>query len=212
MRGEDHGLGLAQAPDQAPHLDDLVGIEAGGGLIEHQDLGVVQQGGRESHALAVALRELADRAGEHPADAAGVHHHRQATTARVEVEAAHLRHEAQVILDQHVVVERRVLRQIADPFLHRQWLLDHVESGHRRGARTRQEVADHDLDRGGLAGPVGTEQAHHLAARESRTRCPSGHASRRRIFRFLGVRSSVSVDQRERKSHAPWRVKDGLNS
>jgi len=41
--------------DEIPRLDDLLRIEAGGGFIEDQDLGVVDDRLRESHALPVSF-------------------------------------------------------------------------------------------------------------------------------------------------------------
>jgi hypothetical protein len=44
MRGEQDGVGFAQLLDQLAHLPDLPGIQADGGLVEDQDVGVVQDG------------------------------------------------------------------------------------------------------------------------------------------------------------------------
>ena len=53
------GEGLEELAD----FDDLLGVEAGGGLIEDEDIGVVDDGLGDSDALAVAFGELADQLG-----------------------------------------------------------------------------------------------------------------------------------------------------
>ena len=58
-----------EALDQLAGLDDLLGVEAGGRLVEDQHVGVVQDGLGEADALAVALGELADELPAHVADA-----------------------------------------------------------------------------------------------------------------------------------------------
>ena len=60
--------------DQFAGLDDLFGVEAGGGLVEHQHVGVVNDGLRQAHALAVALGELADQLVAHVAERATFGH------------------------------------------------------------------------------------------------------------------------------------------
>ena len=46
---------------QLADFDDLLGVEAGGGLVEDQDIGVVDDGLRQADALAVAFGKLADQ-------------------------------------------------------------------------------------------------------------------------------------------------------
>ena len=45
----------AQSLDQVPDLDDLPGVQAHGGLVQDDDLGVAQQGLGDAHPLPVAL-------------------------------------------------------------------------------------------------------------------------------------------------------------
>src|SRR5271165_2441882 len=56
-----NSLGPAQVPDQRPYPANLVGIEAAGGLVHDQDLGVMKQRLGHRDPLPIALRELADR-------------------------------------------------------------------------------------------------------------------------------------------------------
>src|SRR5271157_4996566 len=54
-------LGLAQVPDQRPNPANLVRIEAAGGLVHDQDLGVMKQRLGHRDPLPIALRKFADR-------------------------------------------------------------------------------------------------------------------------------------------------------
>ena len=69
---EDDGVVAGEAVDQLADFDDLLGIEAGGGLVEDQDVGVVDDRLGEADALAVALGELADQLVADVADGAAL--------------------------------------------------------------------------------------------------------------------------------------------
>ena len=58
--GKNNGVVAGQAFDQLAGFEDLVRIEAGGGLVQHQDVGIVQNRLSQADALAVAFGELAD--------------------------------------------------------------------------------------------------------------------------------------------------------
>ena len=58
---EDDGVVAGERLDEVARLVDLLGIEAGGGLVEDQHVGVVDDGLGEADALAVALGELAEQ-------------------------------------------------------------------------------------------------------------------------------------------------------
>jgi hypothetical protein len=64
VRGEHDGVVPAQALDQLAGLDDLFGVEAGRGLVQDQDVRVVEDGLGQPHALPVALRQLPGFFGE----------------------------------------------------------------------------------------------------------------------------------------------------
>ena len=59
VRAEDDGVIAGEAADEVARLDDLLGVEAGGRLVEDQHFRVVDERLREADALPVALRELA---------------------------------------------------------------------------------------------------------------------------------------------------------
>ena len=58
---QDDGVVARQAANQLAGFIDLLGVEAGGRLVENQDVGVVDDGLRQSDALPVALGKLADQ-------------------------------------------------------------------------------------------------------------------------------------------------------
>ena len=62
MGAQNDGVLAGQRLQQLADLDDLLGVEAGGRLVQNQDVGVVDDGLGQAHALPVALGELADEA------------------------------------------------------------------------------------------------------------------------------------------------------
>ena len=65
---ENDGVVAGEVLQQLADFDDLLGVEAGSGLIEDQHIGVVDDGLRQADALAVAFGKLADelRCGRRP--------------------------------------------------------------------------------------------------------------------------------------------------
>ena len=58
---EDDGVIAGEGREQLADLDDLLGIETAGRLVEDQDVGVVDDGLGDADALAVAFGQLADQ-------------------------------------------------------------------------------------------------------------------------------------------------------
>ena len=61
VRAENDRVVARQALDQRPGLDDLLRVQAGGGLVQNQDVGIVDDRLRQSDALPVAFGKLADQ-------------------------------------------------------------------------------------------------------------------------------------------------------
>jgi len=80
-------------------------------------------------------------------------------------DAAQLADEVKEVDDHHVVVERRVLRQVADLPLRCEGIVRHCDAADQRRARRGSEVAGQHLHRRRLAGAVRAEEADDLAAR-----------------------------------------------
>src|SRR5262249_54275020 len=71
--------------------------------------------------------------------------------------------EVEVLEDGHVLVERRVLGQVADVPPYREAVGVNVVPGHLRAPGRGREEGGQDLHGRGLAGTVGPEEAEHLA-------------------------------------------------
>ncbi len=161
-RDEDRAL-TRHRVDQHAHRVFLVGIEAVGGLVEHQHRRIVQDRLRQAHAAAKTFRERADGLLEHVFQFQPHHHFVETAKRHVAIEAAHADHENEELADGHLAVARRTFGQVAKRALGREGLLAHVVTAHaRRTRRRREEARDHAHGRG-LAGAVGTKQAEHLA-------------------------------------------------
>ena len=62
---ENNGVLLSQLADEGTHLQNLLGVQAHGGLIQNQHLGEAQQRLGQAHTLAIALGQVADEAAQH---------------------------------------------------------------------------------------------------------------------------------------------------
>ena len=60
VRAQDDGVIARKAFDQVARLVDLLGVKAGGGLVEDQDIWIVNDGLRKAHALPIPFGELAE--------------------------------------------------------------------------------------------------------------------------------------------------------
>src|ERR1700692_5143812 len=103
-----------QPADQLARLVYLCGIETAGGLVENQDIGIVDDGLGEPHALAIPFRKLADKLGLHIRDGAAL---ANLVPARDEALAGHaleLTDESEILSHLHLGLQRRRLRQVAD--------------------------------------------------------------------------------------------------
>lgn len=149
----------AQPVDQGPQLLAHLGVESDRGLVEQQQSGLVNQRASDQQPPAHAPRQLVDLRVAAVAELGDLHgpvHGGPALGARHAVEVGE--HE-QVLFDR----ERHV--QVVE-------LGDHAALGPGLLGLARERVSEHfdvaligdhlggeDLHRGGLAGPVGTQQA-----------------------------------------------------
>ena len=148
--------------DLVPELAPRLGVDAGGGLVEQQQLGLGQDAGAERQALLPAARQLPASCRSRPCRP------RRSMAARASLrrigEAVDARDELQVLQDRQVLVEAEALRHVADVALDLLALRADVVAERRAAAAVgRQQPAQH-AQRGGLAGAVGAEEAVDLAA------------------------------------------------
>ena len=91
--------------------------------------------------------------------------------ARHAVDAAE---EAQILLDRKVAVEREFLRHVADMFAHPFGITRDVDAGDEYAPGGRPQQAAENADRGRLAGAVGAEKPHDLAAPDAKAHVIDG--------------------------------------
>src|SRR5208337_4417371 len=106
-------LGLAQVPDQRPNPANLVRIEAAGGLVHDQDLGVMKQRLGHRDPLPIALRKFADRLVGHGIQCTLADDGIDTTVQLGPPEAAGFAEKLEQAQRRHVGVERAVLGQVA---------------------------------------------------------------------------------------------------
>ena len=163
VRADQDGHAVFGEPvDLVPELAPGLRVDAGGGLVEQQQLGLVQDGRGQRQALLPAARE---RAGElvlavgeaQPLERLG---HPLAAS----VHGVDAGDEVEVLLDAEILVEAEALGHVADLALDRPRLLDDVVAEAGAAAPVgRQQAAQH-ADGRGLAAAVGAEEAADLAA------------------------------------------------
>jgi hypothetical protein len=161
--GEKDRLGLAHAADEVADLVFLIRIEAVGGLVEDEHLGIVDDRLRETGAVAIPFREgvdalVADRFEEggldRPVDR-GLDFRGRNT--------AHLRGEPEEGLDRHVGVKRSGLGEIADLRLGLDLVFLNVGAADADAPPRRGEVSGDHSHRGRFAGTVGAEKSEDFS-------------------------------------------------
>ena len=119
---------------------------------------------RQAHALPVALGQLADRPVVHALDARRSHGRVEPLLPHGTRELAQVGDEGEVVGDEHVTVQRVVLGEVADAAFRLARGVGHGDAVQADGPGVRLDVLGDHAHRGGLAGAVGAEEAHHLAA------------------------------------------------
>jgi len=163
VAGQDDRPFLANLFDEIPDLGDLVWVEAARGLVQNQDVRVVQHGLRQADALAIAFRQLADQLPGHIGQATAAADFLDAPEDAVAAHAVHVGCELEVFEDGHVLVKGCVLREIADVPANLQRLVEDVvpcDLGATRGGRQK---ARQDLHRRGFSGAVWPKKAQDLS-------------------------------------------------
>ena len=114
MGAENDGMVAGQAFDQVAGFVDLFGVEAGGGLVKNQYVGIVNDGLRQADPLPIPFGELAQKLVLHVGHKATVTHIVDALFKLRAGEALELAHEPQIFGRLHLGVERRSFGQIPD--------------------------------------------------------------------------------------------------
>ena len=162
VRGPQHrGAGARDPLDHGARIARHRGIERGGRLVEQQEVRPVQHRLRQSDARLLAGGK---HAALHVAKANQLELGDQLFDALSGIlHAVDPREEAQVLLHGQVAGQRCVHRREVRAGERPRSARRHVDALDRHRARARLEHAEDHVDRGGLAGAVGTEQSHDLA-------------------------------------------------
>ena len=159
VRRQHDGLAeVAQRADRRPRLAAGVGVEAGGRLVEEQQVGVAHEREREVEAAPLPARQRGDEVVAARVELHELDHLVDPPWPRVPA-GVHLEH----LADGEVLLQARVLQHDPHALAHRALAVGGVVAEHRDLAGVAQPVALEDLDGGRLAGAVGAEEAEHLA-------------------------------------------------
>jgi hypothetical protein len=178
-----HPVATRQLDEQPPEVASrATGIDAGGRLVQNQQLGLVHHGDCQRQALAYAQRQ----AGRQGVDALPPGRSASTISSTRPGMSFGLRHAEQACAcnsrfwrTRDFAVERECLRHVADAAAGRP---SHAGPPHDRTARRRPSLAGKQagehLHRRGLAAAVGAEEAEDFTAPDA-----EGHADRRRRSR-----------------------------
>src|SRR5690606_30634493 len=153
-----NGLLLSDVLDQFPDLYELVGVQAGGGLIQDQYLGIVEQGGGQAHPLPIALGELPDLFVGLGIQAGGPDDLLDPAFG----DPICLGVEFQVFPDVHIQIQGVVLRQVADAPLYLPWGSFHIKTVDLCLSAVRFVVGGQNAHQGGFSGSIGPQKTHDL--------------------------------------------------
>ena len=173
---QDNRVVAAQVFDEGAAFNNLLGVQAHGGLVQNEHRGVANQGLGNAHALLVALGQVADKPVK---DVLNLHQPADFLDMLLpgELGLFQLVHKIQVFLYRHIHVQGRQLRQVANHLFHLARLLQGVLARYSHLAGGGGEVACDDVHRGGLASAVGPQEPNNGALLDFKT-----HAVQRQVL------------------------------
>src|SRR5690348_8159410 len=160
-REQDRPAAAMQVEHDVLHRLGIDRIEPREGLVQDDQLRVVQDGGDELHLLLHAPGQLVDASGRPLRETEALEPPARPVARQSPIHSLHLRQECEDVQDAHLAVQPPLLRQVADPFrvlAASRWLAEQPDL-----ARVRLEDVHDHANRGRLAGAVGPEQAVHGA-------------------------------------------------
>ena len=164
VRGDKDGDALLRhLVNQVPELAARDGIDSGGGLVEKEDGRPVQHRAAQRQALLPSARK---RAGNEILLALEIGHLKRPFDAFLKIfrrNAVEPGEESQVFDHLEIVVERELLRHVADVLAHGFRFTANIVSGNLCAAGGGLQQAAEHANGGGLAGAVRPEEAKDLA-------------------------------------------------
>jgi hypothetical protein len=160
LGGEQQGGAVAdQLADDVPEREAAARVQPGGRLVQEQHLGAADQAGAQVEAAAHPARVGLDRAVGGVGELEALQHLVGPPPGLGPWQVVEAADQVEVLPPGEVLVDGRVLAGQPDDRAQRLGVADDVEAGHPGRARVRVEQGGQDPDDGGLAGPVGPEQA-----------------------------------------------------
>ena len=153
---------LSQLPDQFPHFHRLPRIQADRRFIQDQDVRCAAQCLRNTDALTVSLAQVADNPFPDFLQGAQLDNLVHMLPVCFPGHFPQFADKGQVLLHRHFVIQRRLLRQIADHPFAGPRVSQHILSAHPYLAFCRRKIAGHQVQRRGLARAVAAQQTHRL--------------------------------------------------
>ena len=161
QRGAAFGVEAAQELAQPPLADH---VEPDRGLVQVEDLGVVEERSGDVAAHPLAEAQLADRGVEQATEVEQLEELLEVASVAVGGDAVDLLQQLEGVPQGQVPPQRGALSEDhPDPPREVGAADTRLEPGHADLARRRHEDAGEHLDRRGLSRAVGTDVAHHLA-------------------------------------------------
>ena len=164
VRAEDDGFFAADLFYQLPYFDNLVGVEAGGRLVEDEHFGVVDERLRQAHTLPVTLRKFSDFFVFLPLQATHVHHLTNLVFDACLFDALQPGYKIEIIQDGHLLIQRVAFGQVADAFFDLFGVFVNRKFAHTHVARSGVEVGGDGFHGGGFSGTVGSQKSQHFAS------------------------------------------------
>ena len=183
---EDGGALVGQPPDEPPEISARDGVDARRRLVEEDEPRGVDKGAGQGQPLAVAAGQ---RARQLPLPLGQVRHPdhlRDPWRALGPRHLVHARVEAQVLVDAQVVVERELLRHVADDRLDPLRLDDEVDAEDGPAPPGGFEQAAEHAERRGFARPVRPEEAVQLPLPHAQVEVVDRHALAKTTCQLAG--------------------------
>src|SRR4030095_11633396 len=148
--------------EKLPELTARDGIDAGGRLVEHDQLRFVDERARQRELLFHAARQSV---GQPAAKRRELRHVEQLVApAPIVAETVDLGEERDVFVDAQIAIQAEALREVPHAFGELAMFTNGVSPEHTNLAGIGVQQAAHQPDRGRLASSVGPDQTEHLAA------------------------------------------------
>ena len=148
---------FAQFLNQVADLDDLLGVQAHGGLVQDQNVRIADQCLGDAHTLAVSFGQVADEAVVHVRDFYQLANFIDVLLSG-DFDLVEIIDKIQIILDGHIQIERGQFRQIPDFGFCLDGIVQNFMAVDGDGAGCGGQIAGDDVHGRGFTGAVGAQK------------------------------------------------------